>query len=219
MKKSIYTSYDELPLLLNVKQLVDLMGVSDSSIYELIQEDDFPSLRIGKRIVVPKEELRKWIATHERSVGMLNTPYVKKDTIKNFFPVPNAVFDLGLHHMEINIYAYLLRIEDRRTYQCLVSYPTIARKLGISVNTVAKYVAALEEHGLIRTEHTEIITKDGHKRNGCLRYTILPIKNALDLCYKRQLEKAEQALERQRTQANAERLGIQFVPADDERSA
>lgn len=46
---------------------------------------------------------------------MLNTPYVKKDTTKNFFPVPNAVFDLGLHHMEINIYAYLLRIEDRRT--------------------------------------------------------------------------------------------------------
>ena len=60
--------------------------------------------------------------THERGVGMLNTPYVKTDTIKNFFPVPNAVFDLGLHHMEINIYAYLLRIEDRRTYQCIVSY-------------------------------------------------------------------------------------------------
>lgn len=57
--------------------------------------------------------------THERGVGMLNTPYVKKDTIKNFFPVPNAIFDLGLHHMEISIYAYLLRIEDRRTYQCL----------------------------------------------------------------------------------------------------
>ena len=95
---------------------------------------------------------------HERGIGMLNTPYVKKDTIKNFFPVPNAVFDLGLHHMEISIYAYLLRIEDRRTYQCIVSYPTIAKKLGISVNTVAKYVAALEEHGLIRTERTEIIT-------------------------------------------------------------
>ena len=61
MKKSIYTSYDELPLLLNVKQLVDLMGVSDSSIYELIQEDDFPSLRIGKRIVVPKEKFIQWV--------------------------------------------------------------------------------------------------------------------------------------------------------------
>ena len=68
LKKSIYTSYDELPLLLSVKQLVDLMGVSDSTIYELIQEDDFPSLRIGKRIVVPKEELRKWISAHTKGV-------------------------------------------------------------------------------------------------------------------------------------------------------
>lgn len=68
MKKSIYTSYDELPLLLNVKQLADLLGVSDSSAYELIQEDDFPSLRIGKRIVIPKEELREWITTRTKEV-------------------------------------------------------------------------------------------------------------------------------------------------------
>lgn len=68
MKKSIYTSYDELPLLLNVKQLADLLGVSDSSVYELIQEDGFPSLRIGKRIVIPKEELREWISTRTKEV-------------------------------------------------------------------------------------------------------------------------------------------------------
>ena len=68
MKKSIYKSYDELPLLLNVKQLADLLGVSDSSVYELIQEDGFPSLRIGKRIVIPKEELREWISTHTKEV-------------------------------------------------------------------------------------------------------------------------------------------------------
>lgn len=68
MKKSIYTSYDELPLFLNVKQLADLLGVSDSSVYELIQEDDFPSLRIGKRIVIPKEELREWISTRTKEV-------------------------------------------------------------------------------------------------------------------------------------------------------
>lgn len=66
MKKSVITSYDELPLLLNVKQLTDLLGVSESSVYELIQEDDFPSLRIGKRIVVPKEELRGWITAHTK---------------------------------------------------------------------------------------------------------------------------------------------------------
>ena len=54
MKPSIYKSYDELPLMLNMKQLSDLLGISDASAYELVQEEDFPSLRIGKRIVVPK---------------------------------------------------------------------------------------------------------------------------------------------------------------------
>ena len=68
MKKSVFTSYDELPLLLNVKQLADLLGVSDSSVYELIQEDGFPSLRIGKRIVIPKEELREWISARTKEV-------------------------------------------------------------------------------------------------------------------------------------------------------
>ena len=51
--------------------------------------------------------------THERGVGMLNTPYVKKDTIKNFFPVPNAVFDLGLHHMEIMVFVQMLKLSLR----------------------------------------------------------------------------------------------------------
>lgn len=66
MKESVFTSYDKLPLLLNVKQLAALLGVSDSSVYELIEEEDFPSLRIGKRIVIPKEELRKWITSHTK---------------------------------------------------------------------------------------------------------------------------------------------------------
>ena len=68
MKNTVYTSYDELLLLLNVKQLADLLGVSDSSAYELIQEDEFPSLRIGKRIVVPKEKLREWITDNTKGV-------------------------------------------------------------------------------------------------------------------------------------------------------
>lgn len=80
-------------------------------------------------------------------------------------------------------------------------------------------VSRAEEDGLIRTECTEIITRDGLKRNGCLRYTILPIKNALALCYERQMEKAGQAMERQRAQARAERLGATFTPAAGERSA
>ena len=53
LKASEFISYDELPLMLNMKQLSDLLGISDASAYELVQEEDFPSLRIGKRIVVP----------------------------------------------------------------------------------------------------------------------------------------------------------------------
>lgn len=68
MKESMYKSYDELPLLLNVETVAKVLGVSDSSVYELIQEDDFPSLRIGKRIVIPKEELRKLITAHTKGV-------------------------------------------------------------------------------------------------------------------------------------------------------
>lgn len=68
MKKSIYKSYDELPLMLNMKQLSDLLGISDTSSYELVQEEDFPSLRIGKRIVVPEEELRRWSSAHTKGV-------------------------------------------------------------------------------------------------------------------------------------------------------
>lgn len=71
MKKSVFTSYDELPLLLNVKQLAELLGVSDSSVYELIQEDDFPSLRIGKRIVIPKEELRNSSKNMRRAENLM----------------------------------------------------------------------------------------------------------------------------------------------------
>ena len=66
MKKTVFTNYDELPLLLNTTQLADLLGVSHSSVYELIQEPGFPSLRIGKRIVIPKEELRQWISDNTK---------------------------------------------------------------------------------------------------------------------------------------------------------
>ena len=145
--------------------------------------------------------------------------WTKRDPVKNYFPLPNEIYQLGLSHGAIAVYGYLLRIEDRRTYQCIVSYPTIAKKLGISVNTVAKYVAALEEHGLIRTERTEIITRDGLKRNGCLRYTILPIRYAIDLFHDRQLSELEFATARQKAKTKAEKLGTAFTPAAGEQSA
>lgn len=61
MKESIYTSYEQLPLMLNAQQLCQVLGISISSAYELLNEKGFPSVRIGNRLIVPKEKLKEWI--------------------------------------------------------------------------------------------------------------------------------------------------------------
>ena len=61
MKESIYKSYDELPLFLNADTVAKALGVSPSSGYELMHEKEFPSLKIGSRIVVPKERFIRWV--------------------------------------------------------------------------------------------------------------------------------------------------------------
>lgn len=124
----------------------------------------------------------------------------KRDSIKNCFPLPNEIYSLGLSSTAIAIYGYLLRREDRKTYQCLASYRMIGEAIGKSVNTVRKYVMELEERGLIRTERTTITTKDGRRQNGCLLYTILPIQMAIDQFHERQLDAASLAAEQQRVE-------------------
>ena len=74
----------------------------------------------------------------------------------------------------------------------------------MSANTLRKYVTDLEERGLIVTESTSITTRDGHKRNGTLRYTILPIQNASDLYNQRQLRRLEATVERMRVRKKLE---------------
>ena len=64
MKKSEYQSYDELPLFLNSETVAKVLGVSPSSAYELMHEPDFPMLRIGNRMVVPKEQFIQWVVAH-----------------------------------------------------------------------------------------------------------------------------------------------------------
>ena len=150
---------------------------------------------------------------------MLTSQYVQNEKRKHYFLLPNALFDIELHIYAVAIYAYLIRIEDRRTYQCIVSYSTIAKKLGIAPNTVSKYVRQLEEKGLIYTEHTEFVTKDGLKRNGRLKYTILKFDLAVDQYYEQRMEEMSLLTAQQEAQAKAEKLGIEFIPAGDGQSA
>ena len=61
MKNSVYKTYDELPLMLSVPQVADVLGIGRTNAYELVKEKDFPSLNIGSRIVVPKDKFIAWI--------------------------------------------------------------------------------------------------------------------------------------------------------------
>lgn len=127
-------------------------------------------------------------------------PWQKPDPVKNYYPVPKAICQLGLSPGEIAVYSFLLFCEDRKTYQCYPSYRTIGDAVGMSRNTVCKYVRLLEEKGLIRTERTTVTLKDGRKRNGSLLYTILPVEQVLAQHNQHQLHLAEMAAERHRAQ-------------------
>ncbi|MER2147868.1 MAG: helix-turn-helix domain-containing protein [Ruminococcus sp.] len=107
--------------------------------------------------------------------------------VRDFFPLPNVIFDLGLTAEEIAIYAFLMKCEDRRTYTCYPSYKTIGKAIGKSKNTVIKYVNMLEEKSLLFKRHTFVITKDGKAWNGNLLFTIAPIRSAIDVYYYHQM--------------------------------
>ena len=66
MKESDVKSYDELPLFLNADMLAKVLGVATSTAYELMHEKDFPALKIGNRLLVPKEKFRLWVETKTR---------------------------------------------------------------------------------------------------------------------------------------------------------
>ena len=69
MKESVYKSYDDLPLFLNSELVAKVLGVSPSSGYELMHEPDFPVLRVGSRMVVPKEKFIQWVEEHTGGAG------------------------------------------------------------------------------------------------------------------------------------------------------
>ncbi len=66
MKESAYKSYDDLPLFLNAELVAKVLGVSPSGGYELMHETGFPTLRIGNRMVVPKEKFVQWVEEHTK---------------------------------------------------------------------------------------------------------------------------------------------------------
>ncbi len=66
MNKSSYKAYDDLPLMLSVPEVAKVLGISRAGAYELARSRDFPSMKVGSRIIIPKDKFLLWV---ERQCG------------------------------------------------------------------------------------------------------------------------------------------------------
>ena len=61
MKSCKYMSAEELPMILNVQEVSNFIGLGMSQTYDLIRRIDFPAFKIGNRIFVPRDKFLAWI--------------------------------------------------------------------------------------------------------------------------------------------------------------
>ena len=59
--KSTYTNIEDLPLTLKAHEAAAVLRISKSKVYELTQSESFPAVRIGKRVVIPRDKLIQWM--------------------------------------------------------------------------------------------------------------------------------------------------------------
>lgn len=56
-----YTSLEQLPLALSAEDVAQVLGISRANAYTLMHSKGFPTIKIGKRMTVPKDKLIEWI--------------------------------------------------------------------------------------------------------------------------------------------------------------
>ena len=61
MRKCKYKSFDELPLMLTVEDVAGVLGIGIAHAYEVARRRDFPTIKIGSRIIVPRDRLIQWL--------------------------------------------------------------------------------------------------------------------------------------------------------------
>ncbi|MEE3427749.1 MAG: helix-turn-helix domain-containing protein [Ruminococcus sp.] len=190
IKRELYKNYYPVP-----NDIFDIgLNPSEIVLYALFIKFDKMNhgfcctdfLTIKGHISLSDKTIKKYISSLEnkRIIKIESTKdgmkvsFNKRDMNKNYFLLPNEVFFMELSSGEIAVYAFLLKCEDKKTYQCYPSYRTIGNNIGASINSVKKYVEALERKNLISTESTSIMRRDFLKLNGNLLYTINPIVDA-----------------------------------------
>ena len=57
-----YKTFDEMPMFISIPEAATLLGISNPCLYGIIKRDStFPILNLGRRKVVPTEQLKAWI--------------------------------------------------------------------------------------------------------------------------------------------------------------
>ena len=68
VRESKFKSYDDLPLMLSAPEVAEVLGISRAGAYDLVRSDGFPHLKLGNRILVPKDKFIKWIDDHTEGI-------------------------------------------------------------------------------------------------------------------------------------------------------
>lgn len=55
------TSFEQLPVTLKADEVAAVLGISRANAYTLMRSDGFPTIHIGKRMIVPRDKLIEWI--------------------------------------------------------------------------------------------------------------------------------------------------------------
>ena len=61
MREIKFKSYEDLPLTLSAPEVAEVLGISRAAAYELVRSKGFPHMKIGTRILVPKDKFIAWI--------------------------------------------------------------------------------------------------------------------------------------------------------------
>ena len=146
MKES-YKSFDELPMMLSVSQVAKVLGISRTRSYELVNEKGFPKIKIGTRIVVPKDEFKLWI---QKKLRKDKNMYANKNykTDGKVYYMPNKIFDENFSPHEFMIYCFLVSVGDSKGVS-FWSVPKMAKKCNMCPTTCRNTLKSLEEKGYI----------------------------------------------------------------------
>ena len=66
--KSTYTNIEDLPLTLKAHEAAAVLRISKSKVYELAHTESFPAVRIGNRVVIPRDKLIEWMNSRAEGV-------------------------------------------------------------------------------------------------------------------------------------------------------